>query len=227
MNNQATAVKHSAPAARLPSTETEYQPILNRTQLAQLNKAGLKGVVERITSTAKFLDVFETETNKDSVYSDSHKKKMVAKQVAKDLGLLAGQLGKEYLGGAVDAYERANRKVNQELELKGGIDATILTNASVLIAQEKFSVGQLVQMGDANLLRAALLLPVTRYQLLKGDNDGQKEQLLSTAVAKVTLGEKYEAHERLGQRINIMREVVASLNGVAVAQAGIATAALQ
>lgn len=181
------------------------QPIMTLTQRARLKNAGLDNLLSFIDNIAASLDDFVEETAQDKVHTDLWKQNVVNETAAKAMRQLESQIIKE-MDPINDVTGRQRKKIDDELQLKGELDAVILQSATQVLLDEKLSVQEIIATNDPDLLRAALVLPSGKHLVLKGDTE--KMQIIEEAMARHTLGEEGYAKFAVNDRkLGVLRDV--------------------
>lgn len=188
---------------------TEDQPLINPSELVLLKKHGLNDIGSLINDVGNLLDAGVAAINEDPTRSDFYKdraKEQLAHKQVKQLATAVKDLNSQY---AV-FYEAANKRIAAESKIKGGIDAVILQSAQQLMLAQDMSVADIAATNDPDLIRAALLLPASKYLLFK--NDSKKLGVLRNKLDALTLGDDYEQYQRNKGKVEILTSLHSHLS---------------
>jgi hypothetical protein len=194
----------------------QSEPLINTTEVAQLKKAGLSNVVSEIRTHSDAFAKIADDVNSNPNYSDEYKAAQLNTLGAKAVNDLSNMLLTKH-PGSVQEYETNKTKIDDMLSARGTTDLILMGQYASLIAQEKFTLTDVLNLHSLDAARAALLNPVARYRLLADDKDGSSEARLTEVVAAQTLGDGYEQFKQQGFQISIVRELVGKLSARAKA----------
>lgn len=107
-------------------------------------------------------------------------------------------------------YDVANKRIAAESKIKGGIDAVILQSAQQTMLTQEMTVGQIAATNDPDLIRAALLLPASKYLLF--NNDPKKIGILHNKLEELTLGDDYEQFQKNKGKVEILTSLHSHLS---------------